>query len=132
MNSEGDKPDISKLNNPMSVPPANVVDTVRPGEFPAAGHVYKVDFGLFGGTLDFHSEKKMTFDVSIKGGPQNVRETVDIQVTKIRDNVFMVHWVEKAGSLVHVEDFEHGVVYTNAQPPGGKMMRLKGTLTKIK
>lgn len=126
------KPDISKLSDPMNVPAANIVDTVKPGEYPAAGHVYRIDFGLFSGTLDFHSENKMTFNVDIKGGPQGVKETVDIFVTKIRDNIFMVHWVEKSGSLVHVQDFENGVVYTNAQPPNGKMMRLKGTLTKVK
>ena len=128
---EEGKPDVSKLTSAPSLPPENLVNTVKSGEFPAAGHVYQVDFGVFSGTLDFHSEKKMTFNVSIAGGP-NISETVDLQVTKIRDNIFMVHWTEKSGSVVHVQDYENEVVYTNATTPDGKLMRFKGTLKKVK
>ena len=52
------KPDVSKLRSAPSLPPENLVNTVKSGELPAAGHVYHVDLGVFSGTLDSIQRRK--------------------------------------------------------------------------
>jgi molybdenum cofactor biosynthesis MoaF-like protein len=108
---------------------AHAVDTVAPGEFPAAGHSFDVDFGKQKFRLDFKSETELTFTSPDGKNTQ----TVPIVVTKIRPGVFMVFWSRKAGQyVVHVDDFEKGVAYSSIFLPDGSVQRLKGTLVAIK
>lgn len=62
-----------------------------------------------------------------------ITETVKIAVTQLRSNLFMVAWTEKAGNrVVHVEDFEHMVIYTNIARKDGTFVRLKGPITELR
>ncbi len=107
----------------------HAVDTVRPGDFPAVGKSYDVDFGVQKFRLDFHSETEMAF--TSPDGKNTQR--VPIVVTRISPTVFMVYWSRRAGQhVVHVEDFGNGVVYSNIFLPDGSAQRLKGTLTPVK
>ncbi len=107
----------------------HAVDTVRPGDFPAVGKSYDVDFGVQKFRLDFHSETEMEF--TSPDGKNTQR--VPIVVTRISPTVFMVYWSRRAGQhVVHVEDFGNGVVYSNIFLPDGSAQRLKGTLTPVK
>ena len=105
------------------------VDTqpfMKPGEFKPAGHQYDVDFGAFKTHLNFISDKELTFP-GMDGKPATVR----IHPVKIRDNVYLVTWEEDNGSkVIHVQDFEHNVIYTNVAFPDGSFLRLQGRVTQ--
>ncbi|MGE5382268.1 MAG: MoaF-related domain-containing protein [Omnitrophica WOR_2 bacterium] len=97
-------------------------------QFPGVGHVYEVDFSVFRANLYFESETKMTY-TRPDGGSQTVKTTV----TKIRPGVYMVYWQEADKStVVHVEDYENGIVYTNITQNDMQFDNLKGTLKKLK
>jgi len=107
----------------------HAVDAVKPGDFPAVGKSYDVDFGVQKFRLDFHSETEMEF--TSPDGKNTQR--VPITVTRISPTVFMVYWSRRAGQhVVHVEDFGNGVVYSNIFLPDGSVQRLKGTIVQAK
>lgn len=104
---------------------AHAVDTVGPGDFVAAGKAYDVDFGEQKFRLEFLSDKELKF--TSPDGKNTA--TVAITVTKIRPSVYLVYWSRRAGQhVVHVEDFENGIAYSNIFLPDGTAQRLKGTL----
>jgi len=106
-------------------PSPNAVDVIAPGEFTPAGRAYDVDFGEQKFRLEFLSDKELRF-TSPDG--RNTA-TVPITVTRIRPNVYMVYWSRRPGQhVVHIEDFENGVAWSNIFLPDGTAQRLKGTL----
>lgn len=106
----------------------HAVETVKPGDFPAVGKSYNVDFGTQKFRLDFTSESEMKFT-----SPDGKNTQVEpITVTRISPTVFMVYWSRRAGQhVVHVEDFGNNVVYSNIFLPDGTAQRLKGTLVPV-
>ncbi|WP_230414017.1 MoaF-related domain-containing protein [Collimonas silvisoli] len=107
----------------------HAVPTVAVGAFPAVGHSYAVDFGKQKFRLDFKSETEMTFTSPDGKNTQSVQ----IVVTQVGPKMFMVYWSRRAGQhVVHVEDFENNVAYSNIFLPDGTAERLKGTLIPIK
>jgi phenolic acid decarboxylase len=101
-------------------------------DFPAAGHVFEVNFGgdyVF--NLDFKSDTQMTYTGQV-GAFVGVVDTVAITAVKIRPGVYMIYWTESDQTeIVHVEDYDNGVVYTNITPPGKQAVHFKGTLKQI-
>jgi hypothetical protein len=52
--------------------------------------------------------------------------------TAIRPGVFLVSWVEASGAtVVHVEDFARGIVYSHATLPNGEFLRMKGPIRVV-
>lgn len=101
-------------------------------KFPAAGHVYIVDFGAFVVELNFESDTKLTYTGIRPDGSRGQSETVWITATYIRDNVFMVTWQEgDKTTVVHVEDYENNVIYTNITNPNNTFQKFKGTVRQI-
>ncbi len=99
--------------------------------FPAVGHVYEVDFGNWVHHLRFESEAAMSI-TNVDGPFKGDSETVQIVVTLIRQNIFMISWQEEdQTTVVHVEDYENGIVHTHVTKPGGAFIRRSGTLKKI-
>lgn len=102
-------------------------ETSDPYSFPAVGHLYEVDYG--GDLLvrfKFHSVSSMTI-YGMKGKYKDFVETVKIEVTSIRQDVFMVAWQEEnQTTVVHVEDFGQNVIYANITKPGNEFMRIEG------
>ena len=96
------------------------------------GRTFKADFGapmVF--QLDFHSATEMTY-APIVGDGLGPSETVAITMVEIRPNVYMVYWKEESKTtVVHVEDFENGVVHTNITPDQDTFWNLSGTLTAL-
>ena len=110
-------------------PDPHAVDTVKPGEFPAVGKSYAVDFGNQKFRLDFLSETEMRF-TSPDG--KNT-DTVKITVTRIRPDVFMVYWSRRPGQhALHVQDYGSQVAYTNIFLQDGTASRARGPLTPVK
>lgn len=103
--------------------------------YPAPGHVYEMDFGDFAFIFDFHPNgKEVTFSEAPSAKPLGIpTETVAYTVVPIRPHVFMVYWVEaNKATVVHVEDFENGAVYTNCTLPDMTFLTREGVLRKIR
>src|SRR5258708_40025591 len=98
--------------------------------FPAVGHVYEANFGSWVHQLHFKSETVMTL-TNIEGPYSGTSETVQIAVTLIRPGLFMISWQEAdRTTVVHVEDFENGIVHTNVTEPRGGINRPRGPVKK--
>ncbi len=99
--------------------------------FPAFGHVYEAHFGSWVHHLHFESETVMTLTTA-EGPYEGASETVQIAVTPIRPGVFMVCWQEaNRTTVVHIEDFENGIVHTNITERVGSFIHRSGTLKKL-
>lgn len=95
------------------------------------GNKFKADFGEMAFELNFESETQLTWR-AFNNSQLGAIETVQIQKTEIRPNVYMVTWKEKSGTTVtHLEDFEKQIVYTNITTPDHNFINLKGKLTLI-
>lgn len=95
------------------------------------GNKFKADFGEFAFELNFENENQLTWR-AFNNSSLGAIETVKIQKTEIRPNVYMVTWKEKSGTTVtHLEDFEKQTVYTNITTPDHNFINLKGKLTLI-
>ena len=100
--------------------------------FPAVGHVYEAHFGSWVHHLHFETETVMTLinaDVPFK----EYTETVQIMVIPIRPGVFLTSWQERdKTTVVHVEDYENGLVHTSVTQRNGTLIRLSGTLKQVR
>jgi hypothetical protein len=100
--------------------------------FPAAGHVYEANFGSWVFHLHFHSETVMTL-TNAKCPFKGTSETVQISVMPIRPGVFLICWQEADKTMVvHIDDFENGIVYTRVTEPNGVFIHNSGTLKEVK
>lgn len=110
----------------------NVIDSaVGPSaaDFPAAGKAVEVVFG--DAIIDLNFKDLTTLSIYCRSGIfKGITEVVQYTAVKIRPQVYMVYWHEPDSKLnvVHVEDFEHGTVYTNVSYPDGKFVHFKGTI----
>ncbi len=99
--------------------------------FPAVGHVYEAHFGSWVHHLHFESETVMTL-TNAEGPFAGTSETVQIAVTPIRPGVFLICWQEAdKTTVVHVEDFENGIVHTNITKPRGGFIHRSGTWKQV-
>lgn len=107
--------------------------TAQAEAFPAVGHEYRVDFGNGNAfSLAFQSDKQMKFTKLEEPGIGQA-ETVQFTQRKIRDGVYLVYWQEASKTtVVHVEDFVEGMVYTNITTPDGTFYNSSSRLTKLK
>ena len=113
---------LARASDPHEIPQAT--DSV----FTPAGKSYNVDFGDQKFRLDFISAHEMRF--TSPDGKNTA--TVPITVTSIGNDVYMIYWSRHTGQhVVHVDDFRHGVAYTNIFLPDGSASRRKGTLTAL-
>ena len=98
-------------------------------DFPAIGKAMRVQFGETVFRLNFRDPTTMSF-VGLAGPFKGVSDTVQYTAVKIRDGVYMVYWHEPGtgANVVHLEDFERGVVFTNIAQPDGSFLNMQGTL----
>lgn len=97
--------------------------------FPGIGKKMRVKFGNTAFELNFKDNKNMSF-LGLSGAFKGERDNVQYTAIEIRPQVYMVYWHEPASvtNVVHVEDFEHKLVYTNIAAKDGSFTHLKGTL----
>ena len=99
--------------------------------FPAVGHVYEANFGGWVHHLHYKSETVMTF-TNTDGPFPGTSETVQIAVTPIRPGVFLICWQEAdKTTVVHVEDYDNGIVHTIITLPRGGFIQRSGTLKQV-
>ena len=96
--------------------------------FPAVGHVYEANFGSWVHHLHFETETVMLL-TNAEGPFKGYTEAVQILVIPIRPGVFLTSWQERdKTTVVHVEDYENGLVHTNVMQRNGALIRRSGTL----
>ena len=96
-------------------------------------NAYLFDFGEGAKyELRFLSDSKLDVTVVEDANyPAGTLNHFDIEITPIRDHVYMVTWVEKdtGNTVTHVEDFANAVVWTNITDIASKgFWRLKGAI----
>ena len=97
------------------------------------GNKFIVDFGMAKSILHFRSGISLEFHIiEMEGKPANGKETVSIQMTELRPNLFMVTWKEKNGNTItQVQDYENEIIYSNWTLPNGNFNNVKGTIKRI-
>lgn len=98
--------------------------------YPLIGKKALVDFGgdyVF--ELNFADNKHMTF-MGIKGTLKGLTDNVIYTAIEVAPKVYMVYWTEPSTNIhvVHVQDFNKGIAYTNISSPDGTFTNLKGTI----
>ena len=93
--------------------------------YPAIGNKVEVNFGEISFVLDFIDNKRMSFK-----GQGGATDSVEYNATEIAKNIFMVYWHEPhvGDNVVHIQDYNQGIVYTNIASRNGEFLHLKGTL----
>ena len=85
-----------------------------------------VSYPDFQVSLTLLSHAQLRFE--IKEGRFARTEIVDIQVVPLGNSIFAVSWQEKDGAtVVNVQDYDRGVLYSYATLPGGQFLRMTGT-----
>jgi phenolic acid decarboxylase len=98
------------------------------------GNRFLADLGAFKSELFFESDDSLVFKIVEGGGPGEPGHTekVQIAVTEVRPQVYMVAWKEATGATVtHIEDHENGILYSNATLPDGSFYTMKGTIRPL-
>lgn len=96
--------------------------------YPAIGNTVEVNFGKMSFVLNFKNNKQMSFK-----GQSGATDSVEYTATEIAKNIFMVYWHEPnvGDNVVHIQDFNQGIVYTNIASKNGEFLHLKGTIKII-
>lgn len=98
-------------------------------EYPV-GLTFDVRFDLFAARLTTLPSSELRFHIA--EGPHARTETVKIVTTLLRPGVFIVSWIEAGGAtVVHVEDFAQGVLYSHATLPDGTFLRMQAGIRVI-
>lgn len=98
------------------------------------GNSFLADLGTFKSELFFESDDTLVFKIADGGGPAEIGHTekVQIAITEIRPQVYMIAWKEATGATVtHIEDHKNGILYSNATLPDGSFYIMKGTITPL-
>lgn len=101
--------------------------------YPAIGRKAVVDFGGFSFQLDFADHRRLTF-TGLTGDFKGLGDTVFYTAVPIRPAVYMVYWSEPnstKANVVHVQDYENGIVHTNIAMPDLSFTNLKGELRLV-
>ncbi|SPL71950.1 MBL fold metallo-hydrolase [Acinetobacter stercoris] len=101
--------------------------------YPVIGQKIRVDFDQLKFDLDFKDNKELTFTGAGGSVGPEVQETVQYTPVEVAKNVFMVYWHEKDDSnVVHVQDYNRNIVYTNISSKDAAFVNLKGTISGVK
>lgn len=101
-----------------------------PSDHYPVGLELDVVFEPFRATLTLLSQTQLKFE--IKEGPFAHSEVVDIAVTALGNGLFLVSWAEETGAtVVHVQDFDRGLIHSHATLADGRFLRMSGPITVI-
>lgn len=99
--------------------------------YPVIGQNVTVDFDSLKFNLDFTDHKNMTFS-SIND--PSLSEKVQYTPIEIAKNIFMVYWHEEQSgdNVVHIQDYNRDLVYTNIASKDASFSHLKGKISGVK
>lgn len=105
----------------------SVPDSLKRAVSYPVGIAFNVVFDAFEVRLTTLPDDHLRFEIA--EGPYARTEIVKIATTPVRPGIFAVSWVEAEGAtVVHVEDFERGVVHSYATLPNGSFLRMQGPM----
>ena len=92
--------------------------------FPGLGKTYYIDFKSLHGTeefkviIQFDSATSLRYWQAVNEKPHGAASTVAITITPVRDQIYLVSWLEPdvataQNVIVHLEDYETHRVITN-------------------
>ncbi|MDB5013143.1 MAG: hypothetical protein JWQ25_1345 [Daejeonella sp.] len=110
-----------------------VTRTFTEKAFKIIGGKFRVDFGMAKAILYFQNETSLQFTIIEKDGkPYEEVETVEIKLTEIRPNLYIITWKERnQNTVTQIQDFNEGIVYSNWTLPNGEFMNVKGAILPI-
>jgi hypothetical protein len=96
------------------------------------GFACVVRFPMFASRLTFLSRDQLQLHI-LDGADAGMTETVDYRVINLRPGLFVVAWQEPMGTVVQVEDFAEGTVYSNITmvDQGATLVAISGTIHEI-
>lgn len=105
-------------------------DGATSANFPAIGRKAQVRFGEMAFELNFQDASTMSF-IGVDGPFKGVHDTVRYTAVEIASNIYMVYWHEPGtgANVVHVQNYDLGLVYTNIAGADGSFTNLKGVIT---
>lgn len=105
-------------------------DVVTSPSFPAIGRKVQVRFGELAFELNFKDASTMSF-IGVDGPFKGVQDTVRYTALEVANNVYMIYWHEQGtgANVVHVQNYDLGVVHTNIAGADGSFINLKGVIT---
>lgn len=108
----------------------NPTDLVTSLNFPAIGRKTMVRFGEMAFELNFKDASIMSF-IGVDGPFKGVKDTVKYTALEVASNVYMVYWHEPGtgANVVHVQNYDLNIVYTNIAGADGSFTNLKGVIT---
>src|SRR5688500_18135095 len=108
-----------------NIPPPVAAATAYP-----SGCQFDGEFEVFAVRLTTLPNSELRFRIA--EGPYARTETVKIVTTLLRPGVFIVSWVEASGAtVVHVEDFAQGALYSHATLPDGTFLRMQAPIRVV-
>ena len=94
------------------------------------GQTFDCAFTGFVPRLTFRSADSMRVEATI--GDTRIDETVKVDVTAVRPNLFIMNWTEKNGNfVVQVQDHESGVVHNYARLADGNLFCAQGAIRPV-
>lgn len=100
--------------------------------FPPIARKLEVRFGNNVFELDFKDNKHMSFQGKA-GDWKELADDVEYTAIQIAPGIYLVYWSEPVvkSTVVHVEDFNTGTVYTNTTTKEDEFINMKGTISFI-
>lgn len=97
--------------------------------FPGLGKVVEANFGDRVFHLKFLDESTMSFE-GMSGVVKGISDTAIYSAIELRSGLYLVYWYEHnlKINVVHVEDYDRGLVYSSFVDLEGNFVRLSGTL----
>lgn len=97
--------------------------------YPAIGRTVQVDFEGNKFDLNFRDNKTMSFQ-GAEGRFAGIADNVQYTATEVAPYVFMVYWHEpkEGANVVHLQNYNNHIVYTNISSKEGSFVNMKGTL----
>ena len=92
------------------------------------GRVLEIEFPEFTPRVTFKSERTLTVEI-LSGENAGFTDTVDYEITALRDGLVILSWQEHIGStIVHVLDLSAHEAHTFVTPAKGGFIRLNGRI----
>ena len=110
-------------------PAATTAATSAKHAYPGVGRTIDVNFGVTTFRLSFVDDRRMSF-LGTSGASKGVHDTVEYTARELRSGLYMVYWHEPhtGDNVVHIQDFESGVVHTNVAKPDGQFLHRDGIM----
>jgi hypothetical protein len=94
------------------------------------GRTFDCAFTGFVPRFTFHSADMMRVEAMI--GDTRIDETVTVEVTAIRPNLFIMNWTEKNGNfVVQVQDHDSKIVHNYARLADGSLFCGQGDIRAV-